>query len=325
MRRFLVCFSVILGLSLQARLAHAQNDTDQDFFKDTPAQTAPVGTQKKTIAPDKAAPEKNIETTTSTPSNPHEDLAPDDDGKVFDWSKHQGESEVAHPFASKGLTRITKDLKYIYDVKESPQKYAVSAHFGMIDLSNLSNPEEGGQPSSSFADNYDSPTVPAVFIDYEWQLWRPGIGKLGLTAGSGVIVAQGNGHFVHPDLNPGKSPQEVFTFLAFPLSIGAVYRLKIWDNQLFVPYAAGGISGFGFTELRDDNKSPKFGGSAATYFAAGTAINVTYFDKISRLTLDREYGINRMYFFGEYRALISLSNRYDFSSDYINGGLLMEF
>ncbi|MEL4474474.1 hypothetical protein, partial [Shewanella algae] len=80
-------------------------------------------------------------------------------------------------------------------------------------------------------------------LDYEWQIWRIGVGKIGLTAGLGIFTSQGHGHFAHPSLNPGLTPLETFTFLAMPVTVGAVYRLHIWDRQLFVPFGSGGIEG----------------------------------------------------------------------------------
>lgn len=109
-----------------------------------------------------------------------------------------------------------------------------------------------------------------------------------------------------------------------PTSVGAVARFQIWDEQLLVPYADGGATMFGMTEMRDDDQGPKFGGAFAAYWAVGGQLNVSRFDLISRAQLDREYGINRIYFTGEYRNFIGGGN-FDFSSDYFNGGFLLEF
>ena len=115
---------------------------------------------------------------------------------------------------------------------------------------------------------------PALMFDYEWQLWQTPIGKLGLRAGSGLYVAQGNGHFVHPSINPGKVPREVFTFVLVPANFGAIYRMQFWHRQLLVPYAEGGGTIFGFSEFRDDNKAPKWGGTFGAYFSGGVALKV---------------------------------------------------
>lgn len=244
--------------------------------------------------------------------------------KVFDWEKHKDQREVPHPFAEKGLIRITKDRTYIYKVDETDQKRAASFRIGVFNPVNLENPEAQGVTGATFEENYDQATNPAIMFDYEWQLWRAAIGKIGIRAGAGLFIAQGNGHF-SSEINRDRKPREIFTFWAVPSSAGAVYRLQIWDKQLFVPYAEGGGMGIPFGEFRDDDRPPKWGGAFAAYYAAGLAINLTYFDSMSGIQLDREYGINRIYLTAEYRGIVGLSDNYDFSSDLINGGLLMEF
>jgi hypothetical protein len=46
---------------------------------------------------------------------------------------------------------------------------------------------------------------------------------------------------------------------------------------------------------------------------------------MSAIQLDREYGINRVYLTAEFRGIVSITQNYDFTSNLINGGLLMEF
>lgn len=243
----------------------------------------------------------------------------------FDWSKHQGETEVDHPLREKGLIRISRDKTYYYKVDRSPQKSAVSVKFGMLNATNLRNPDAAeGERGSDFGDNYDDTENPAILIDYELHLWKSPIGKWGLKVGSGLFFAQGNGHF-YSSTNAGLVPKEVFTFVALPNTIGAVYRMSFWDNPLFVPYAEGGGIAWTFIEVRDDDKPPKLGASPAAYFAAGLAMNLTWFNQASSILLDREYGINSIYLTGEYRHITGVASKFDFTSDVINGGLLVEF
>ena len=242
---------------------------------------------------------------------------------LFDWSKHRGEKEVQHPFAEKGLIRISKDRTYFYKVEESPQTRAMTFRAGIFNPSALSNPDEKGQPGSTFHDNYAASTSPALMLDYEWQRWRTDLGKIGLRAGSGLFLAQGNGHFVG-GVNAGLTPKEVFTFVTIPINLGLIYRMNFGRRQLFVPYVEGGGTIFSFTEMRDDSKPPKFGAAPGAYAAAGMAFNMTYFDALSRIQLDREYWISAIYLKAEYRQLIAFS-RYDFTSPLVNGGFCMEF
>ncbi|NCN40801.1 hypothetical protein GW916_06070 [bacterium] len=244
----------------------------------------------------------------------------------FDWEKYKGQERVPHPDAEKGLLRVTKDKVYIYGTRTSAQNHAVGFRFGYFDPINLKNPETAGQANSTFSENYDSTSNPTLLLDYEWQMLRIGVGKLALKVGSGFYIAQGNGHFETPQNKTQiEKPREIFTFLVFPTSLGAVARFQIWDEQLLVPYVDGGGMAFAFTEFRDDDKGPKFGGALGAYWAVGGQINLSSFDAIAKSQLDREYGINRIYLVGEYRNVIGLSEKYDFSSDLINGGFLMEF
>jgi len=259
----------------------------------------------------------------SEPAEPYRHTGADGE-KVFDWSKYPNAREVPHPFAEKGLMRITKDRTYIYKVDETDQKRAFSFRVGTFNPTNLENPDQAGQVGATFDENYDQASNPAVMFDYEWQLWRMPIGKIGLRAGTGVFIAQGNGHFKSA-VNQGKTPREIFTFWAMPTVLGAVYRLQFWDRQLFVPYAEGGGMAIPFGEFRDDDRPPKWGGAFAGYYAAGLAMSLTYFDTTASIQLDREYGINRVYLTVEYRGIVAITQNYDFSSDLINGGLLMEF
>lgn len=253
---------------------------------------------------------------------------PESEGKShprFDWDKYKGQTKVPHPDAKKGLLRVTSDKMYIYGTKTSEQSRAFSFRFGYYDPINLENPDTAGQPYSTIEENYDSTGNPTLLFDYEWQLFHFGFGKLGLKVGSGIYFAQGHGHFESTQPAGVDTPREQFTLLIFPNSLGAVARFQIWDDQLLVPYVDGGLTAFAMTELRSDNMGPKFGGALATYWAAGGQVNLSYFDALSRATLDREYGINRIYLVGEYRYILSLGGKFDFTSDLINGGFLMEF
>lgn len=245
--------------------------------------------------------------------------------KIFDWEKHRNKQLVPHPFADKGLLRITRERNYLYKIDPSEQKRAASLRVGSFFPSNLENPDQEGQAGATFEENYDQTDFPAILFDYEWQMWRMPIGKLGLKVGTGAYVAQGHGHFVST-VNAGLTPREIFTFVVIPANFGAIYRMHFGKKkQLFVPYGEGGGTLFGFTEFRDDSKPPKFGGAPAVYYGGGLAIDLTYFDYMSRIQLDREYGINAVYLNIEYRGIVTLSQNYDFSSDIFNGGFTMEF
>ena len=104
-----------------------------------------------------------------------------------------------------------------------------------------------------------------------------------------------------------------------------IYRLQYWDTQPVVPYIEGGGDAITFAEVRDDGKSPKFGLAPAVHIAGGASFNLGFLDGNSMIELDREYGINRVWLTGEFRALIGLSDKFDFSANVINLGFLVEF
>jgi hypothetical protein len=252
-----------------------------------------------------------------------QDLGPSE--KIFDWEKHRNKPLVPHPFAEKGLLRVTRDRNYLYKIDPSEQKRAASLRIGSYYPDDLENPEQAGEAGATFGENYDQTDFPALLFDYEWQMWRMPIGKLGLKLGTGAYVAQGHGHFVSA-VNAGLTPREIFTFVVIPANFGAIYRMHFGKNkQLFVPYGEGGGTIFGFTEFRDDSKPPRFGGAPAAYYGGGLAIDLTYFDYMSRVQLDREYGINAVYLNIEYRGIVALNNKFDFTANLFNGGFTMEF
>lgn len=308
---------LILSLScLWALSAGAQeevDDTDQEFFEEDAESEEPMPQLS----------EEPVEFS-SDPIELDREPVPQIQRRreTVDYEQLRGPRRIQHPNAEKGLIRITKDRTYIYKVKPSDQNHAVSFRFGLFEPVNLENPETG----ANFEDNYPDSANPILLIEYEWQLWKSAIGKFGLKVGSGIYYANGNGRFKNNYAeNQTKEPKEVFTFLAFPNSLGAVYRAQFWDRQLLVPYVDGGVIGFTFAELRDDGENPKFGFSPAAFAAAGLALNLSSFDKISAFNLDAEYGINAVYLVAEYRNIVSLGGKFDLSSDLINAGFLMEF
>lgn len=314
--------SLIFALLLLAPPSFAQNDTDEDFFKDrpgespeaniapkptsspipspTPAGRAVIDAEVTPVSPDaKPEPLKKEHNETLTDSHP-----------LFDWSKHKNETLVPHPLSDQGLIEITRDRTYIYTVKPTEHHHTGTLLVGYFNPTNLRNPDD---PADTFASNYGGGGNSIFLMNYEWRLFDMGIGRVGVTAGTGLFFAQGHGHFAHPELEPPNlKPLETFSLAVVPIEGGVVYHVQFWDKQLFVPYGAGGLTLIPFAELRDDGKGPKFGGSAAVYVSAGGGLNMTYFDRFAALTLDREYGIGKVYLLAEVREYVNLSPHYDF-------------
>lgn len=227
--------------------------------------------------------------------------------------------KVKHPLAGKGLMRIDRDKNYFYKVKESPDNQSVSVRFGIQPALNLSNPDTG----TSFEQLYGGSSKPVIMADYEWLLFR-GLGRTSLILGSGLLVASGHGKFANPSYDD-KTPKENLTLFAMPNNIGITWKAQFSDHPLFVPYASGGGIAWTMIEFRDDNKAPRIGLAPAAYGAGGVALNLRFLDAKSLLDMDREYGINAVYLAVEYRVIAGLSKNFDFSSNFVNAGFMMQF
>lgn len=229
--------------------------------------------------------------------------------------------KIAHPLAAKGLTRIEADGTYVYKTKISSHDKSATVRFGVIQPPNIQGP--GGL--TDFKSMYSENNIPIVMFDYEWQPFTQ-FGRLGIQAGFGFFTAQGNGRFVNPDPTiADDTPQEKYTFLAFPVNLGVVYRLEWMRRQWVAPYVSGGGTYFAVAETRDDNKAPKLVGSPGAYGAGGLMINITSFDRETAFTMDSEYGISNLWLSGEYRYVKSFNEDLDFTSGIFNLGISADF
>jgi hypothetical protein len=231
---------------------------------------------------------------------------------------------IEHPNAEKGLIRIDKDRNYLYDVKPSEQNQAASVRIGSFDPTELSNPE---YPQIEYSTVYAENNFPMVHYEHEKYFFKS-FGRMAYTFGFGFFFAKGTGQFIDAGASPSEPPLEEFSLLAFPLSAGLQYRLQFWDNQFFVPYVGGGFDLFTFMEYRDDDNNPgigvALGAAPAAHFQGGGAFRLGRGAR-DFLDLDREYGINSMWIVAEYRRFEGLSDKYDFSSDFIGGGIFLEY
>jgi hypothetical protein len=236
-----------------------------------------------------------------------------------------GETKIRHPLAPRGLIRITKDKTYVYRTSKSIQDRAISVRGGIFEPSQLENPDTG----VSFSDSYSTTQGPIVFFEYEWNWLRGSLGRIGYKLGSGVFTTQGNGQFEDfedfPENGDRNTPKETFTFAAFPNSASLVYRFQISDKQTVVPYIDGGVMAIAFFELRDDEDFPKVGLAPAAFASGGLAFSLESLDSLAILGLDREYGINDIYFTAEIRQILNVGSKYDFTATAFNGGFLLEF
>lgn len=212
--------------------------------------------------------------------------------------------------------------EYYYKVETSPERGSFSFRLGFIAAPTLQNAETG----TRFDQIYEAKTSPIVLFDYESKLTGR-FGRLGLKLGSGIYTAHGVGQFRNTTIarRSDDVPEERYTFLMFPNSLTGVYRFQYSDKQVFVPFVEGGIGYFGFTELRDDNVTPKIGGAAVSIAAAGANLSLDWLDRRAIRSLDNEWGVNHVWLTTEFRVLVGLNKTYDFTSNVFNAGVLLEF
>lgn len=226
--------------------------------------------------------------------------------------------KIHHPLAAKGLLKIEKDGTYVYKTEDSSHDKSASFRFGLL------QPPQIQGPAGDFKSMYSSSNIPVVFFDYEWQPFSS-FGKLGVQIGVGFFTAQGAGHFLTADASGSTEAQEKYTFLAFPINLGAVYRLEWMKRQWFAPYVAGGGTYFAIAETRDDDKAPKFVGSPGVYGAAGGMFNITALDRDTAFTMSSEYGISNFWLTLEGRYIKSLNEDLDFTSAVFNVGFAVDY
>ncbi len=251
-------------------------------------------------------------------------------GNVKDQMKERYPDDGVHTqivpyYANKPAPKLQKRLRNgtkIYKVQQSPQHYSGGVRVGPYYPSKLT----GDTLGVTYQSMYGKVSPVLVNFDFEYQFFK-NPGKLGLQTSLGFFTAQGNGRFkTHPTDIPA---DEVFTLYTFPIQLTALYHAQFWDKQPIVPFAGAGVSYFGMIESRGDkdkfSDSVKFGGGAAFQWTAGVQIQLDWLDREVIWELDHDYGINHIYLTADARQYLGLSNIYDFSAFYYEGGLLFEF
>lgn len=228
---------------------------------------------------------------------------------------------IEHPLAAKGLTTITKDGSYIYKTAEIEEKHkSGSFRLGMMDP-----PKIKAADGTTFEAMYSGNQQSVLMFDYEWHPFS-GYGKLGVQAGFGLLLAYGNGRFVSSNASiNGTQAKEKYTFAAFPLNLGVVYRLEWLHRQWFAPYVSGGGTYIPVAEIRDDGKSPNAVGTPGAYGAGGVLFNISAINRDTAFTLQSEYGITNLWVSIDYRYLQTFNDQLDFSSSIIGGGIVVDY
>jgi hypothetical protein len=214
--------------------------------------------------------------------------------------------------------------RYYYKTEKiSKKNQSTSIRVGMITAPNITTEASSGEVYS-FADIYGEDDLTYLILDYEWQPFKT-FGKLGVVMGVGFFTASGNGRFSNPAVKDGAPAKEGFTFIGLPISAGGIYRFEFSDKQWLAPFVAAGLSYYALGEIRDDGKPPKIVGTPAGYAGGGILFNITAWSRDIDFVMDREYGINNMWFAAEFRTVQSLSEDLDVSSDVFNFGISVDY
>ena len=122
------------------------------------------------------------------------------------------------------------------------------------------------------------------------------------------------------------SSEEEFTFIMLPNNAALAYKFRFSKKQWIVPYAEGGLGAFLFSELRDDGEPPlgRHGLAFNLHAVGGVAFSLRSFDEDATHRLDRDHGINNMWFTADIRQIIGISG-FDITSTVFNGGITFQF
>lgn len=238
----------------------------------------------------------------------------DEGGYYYRKDKSSKKDKIRKVIGEKPST-ISDDGSYLYDMKIPEAKHVFSFRGGVYGPPDIKPTTVGAR---SYRDVYSSSSSFVFTADYDWKLF----GDVFLKVGSGIISANGRGQFVG-GANGDLSPREKFQLFMFPNTASLSYRFQLWNIQYLTPYVDGGAGYFTFAEIRSDGKNTRFGGAPVLTATAGMLISVSKFQHGSSLQTD--YGISQSWIDVQYRQIIGLDSRKDFSSNMISAGFAVGF
>ena len=214
--------------------------------------------------------------------------------------------------------KVRHDGTYIYDVEVGETNNTFFFRGGTFGA-----PEIKSESGATFDDVYGNSNNFVLALEYDWKIAEDLFFKLG----SGFTSVEGQGQFAGGGI---RQPKEKFQFYIFPNTFTLSYKLQIWNIQYLTPYIEAGPGYFGFIENRSDSDIFKFdgdktkiGGAFVATATAGLLISMSKF--MSGTDLLTEYGATQAWFDLQYKRIIGLDDRKDFSSDMITGGFAIGF
>ena len=109
----------------------------------------------------------------------------------------------------------------------------------------------------------------------------------------------------------------------FPNTLSLSYKAQLWNIQYLTPYFDLGAGYYTFWERRSDDKKNSFGGAPVASVAAGLLVSLSIFGSGTGMASD--YGIRQTWIDLQYRQVLGLDSKKDFSSNMITGGFAVGF
>lgn len=211
-------------------------------------------------------------------------------------------------------SRVDSDGAFIYDADVKTQtNNVISVRAGVYGPPNIQPSTDGGL---NFNDVYSSSASFIFTGEYSWKLTN----SLTLKVGSGLTSTDGKGQFAN---GSSLEPRESFQLFVFPNTASVDYKVMFWDTQYVTPYVDAGLGYFTFAEIRSDGDSTRFGGAAVAQATAGLLLSI---DKIMGGTsLQSDYGVNESWMDLQFRRIIGIDSRKDFSGNMMTLGIAVGF
>lgn len=249
----------------------------------------------------------------------------DDDGTYY-YSRDKNKKSNKKRQGIENPSSIESDGTYVYGDKES-EDYNSTFYFNLGALGPFD--WQGTTPNSlSYKDVYSTSPNFLLAGGYEWKMFDF-LGSFLVRIDSGIMFAEGKGQFngannVNQGLN--LKPKEAFQLYLFPNTFSVVYKFESSPSQYLIPYVSGGLGYYTFWERRTDNKKNSFGGATVTTVSGGLLVSLKAFNKLFGTgSIDTEYGISQSWLNLQYRRVIGLDARKDFSSNMFLMGVAFGF
>ena len=238
----------------------------------------------------------------------------DSDGAYY-YKRKKRKPKIPKTIYGEKPAKIEADGSYIYDREMDETRNTFYFRAGVYGPPEIQPVTAGGR---DYEEVYGDSSSFVFNVEYDWLLTS----NLFLKFGFGLTSVEGQGQFAG-GANPGVEPRENFTFFIVPTTLSAAYKFQLWDIQYLTPYVEGGAGYFGFVETRSDGDKTKFGGAPVLVAAGGLLVSMSKF--MQGTSLSTEYGVTQMWLDFQFKQILGLDSRKDFTSNMITGGFAVGF